>query len=124
MHYAVLCYHSESAVENLTQKQDDALMESLLAVHGGLSGQMGPAARLMPTSTAVTLRQQGEPIVLDGPFAESKEALLGFYILECASLEDAIEAGRRLLAPRIAAGLLSSALEIRPIRLLVEPDRN
>jgi hypothetical protein len=52
--------------------------------------------------------------VLDGPFAETKEQLLGFYIIDCATLEEAIEAARQLLAPRMAAGLMS-ALEVRPI---------
>lgn len=121
MHYAILCYHSEAAVENLSQQQDDALMDDLRVVHRELSGEgkLGPTARLMPTSAAVTLRHRGEPLVLDGPFAESKEALLGFYIVECASLEVAIETARRLMAPRIAAGV-AGALEIRPIRLLLE----
>ena len=52
--------------------------------------------------------------MLDGPFAETKEQLLGFYVIDCATLEEAIEAARQLLAPRMAAGLMS-ALEIRPI---------
>ena len=53
-------------------------------------------------------------MVIDGPFAESKEALLGFYVVDCATLEDAIEVARRLMVPRNKAGL-ASALEIRPI---------
>lgn len=120
MLYAILCYHSEAAVGDLTQKQDEALMNSLAVVHQALSaeGKLGSAARLMPTTAAVTLRQRDEPLVIDGPFAETKEALLGFYILDCASLDEAIEATRRLAAPRNAAGL-ASALEIRPIRLFI-----
>jgi hypothetical protein len=68
----------------------------------------------MPTTAATTLRAAAEPLVLDGPFAETKEQLLGFYIIDCATLEEAIEAARQLLAPRMAAGLMS-ALEVRPI---------
>jgi hypothetical protein len=55
-------------------------------------------------------------LVIAGPFAESKEQLLGFYVVDCATLEEAIEVARRLLAPRTAAGL-RSALEIRPISI-------
>jgi hypothetical protein len=75
---------------------------------------MGPVARLMPTTAATTLRASAEPLVIDGPFAETKEALLGFYVVECGSLEEAIEAARALMAPRMAAGLMC-ALEVRPI---------
>lgn len=56
----------------------------------------------------------GERTVIDGPFAETKEQLLGFYVIDCATLEEAIEAAHLLMAPRMAAGLMS-ALEIRPI---------
>jgi hypothetical protein len=114
--YTVLCYHDEGAVGALTKEEDDALMANLAVVRQELSaeGKLGPAARLMPTTAATTLREGRESLVLDGPFAETKEQLLGFYVLDCAILEEAIEATRRLMAPRIAAGL-QCALEIRPI---------
>jgi hypothetical protein len=83
-------------------------------VRGRLTEKLGPVARLMPTTAATTLRAGAEPLVIDGPFAETKEQLLGFYVIDCATLEEAIEATRLLLAPRMAAGLMS-ALEIRPI---------
>jgi hypothetical protein len=53
--------------------------------------------------------------ILDGPFAETKEQLLGFYIIECETLEQAIEAGRQLAGPRE-----SGSLEIRPMRSVHE----
>lgn len=72
-------------------------------------GQLGPVAKLMPTSSAVTVRQQGPAIsVLDGPYAESKEHLLGIYFFECASLEDAIEIAREF--PQSVA-----TYEVRPV---------
>jgi hypothetical protein len=114
MQYAILCYHDEAAVNALTKEQDDALMAELEVVRRKLEAKLGPIARLMPTTAATTLRASAEPLVIDGPFAETKEALLGFYVIECASLEEAIEAARDLMAPRMAAGLMS-ALEIRPI---------
>jgi hypothetical protein len=114
MQYAVLCYHDEAAVNALTKEQDDALMAELEVVKRQLENKLGPVARLMPTHAATTLRAGAEPLVLDGPFAETKEALLGFYVIDCATLEEAIEAARLLMAPRMAAGLMS-ALEVRPI---------
>lgn len=121
MHYAILAYHPEAAVENLSEQQDETLMRGIGAVNESLAaqGKMGPAARLMSTSAAVTLRLRGKVIVLDGPFAESKEALLGFHIVDCPSLEAAIDAGTRLFEPRAAAGL-ATALEIRQVRLFLQ----
>ncbi|MGH6919849.1 MAG: YciI family protein [Geminicoccaceae bacterium] len=118
MRYAILCYHDEASVGALTKKQDDALMVDLAVVREELiaEGKLGPVARLMPTTASMTLRAGAEPLVMDGPFAETKEALLGFYVVDCATLEDAIEVARRLLVPRTAAGL-ASALEIRPISI-------
>jgi hypothetical protein len=118
MRYAILCYHDEAAVGALTKKQEDALMADLAVVRQELiaEGKLGPVARLMPTTASTTLRAGAEPLVIDGPFAETKEALLGFYVVECATLEEAIDVARRLMVPRTAAGL-SSALEIRPISI-------
>ena len=50
----------------------------------------------MPTTAATTVRKGKEPIIMDGPFAETKEQLLGFYIVECANLEQAIETAKDL----------------------------
>lgn len=118
MLYSIFCYHAEATVGALTQQQDDALMEDLIAVNDALmaEGKLGPVARLEATDGATTLRVRGEPLVIDGPFAETKEALLGFYLVDCATREDAIEVARRLVAPRVAAGLDSFSLEIRPVR--------
>jgi hypothetical protein len=63
----------------------------------------------MPTTTATTVRGGAEPLVLDGPFAETKEQLLGFYVVDCATLEEAIDTGRQLVGQ-------SGAMEVRPIR--------
>jgi hypothetical protein len=116
MHYAILCYHDETAVGALSKEEDDALMAELAVARQKLEHQLGPVARLMPTTAATTVRAGAEPLVIDGPFAETKEQLLGFYVIDCATLEEAIEAARLLLAPRVAAGLMS-ALEVRPIAI-------
>ena len=66
-------------------------------------GKLGPVARLMPTTAATTCARAREPLVIDGPFAETKEQLLGFYMVDCATLEEAIETAREL-APRQRPG--------------------
>ena len=85
MLYAILCYDREAVTEGLSPDEDAAVMERLVAVQEPMArqGKLGPVARLMPTTAATTLRKGGEPLVIDGPFAETKEQLLGFYIVEC-----------------------------------------
>ena len=113
MLYAILCYHDQDQVAALTKAEDDALMGALAVVRQKLAaeGKLGPVARLMPTTAATTLREGRESMVIDGPFAETKEQLLGFYVVDCATLEDAIDAARQLAGPRRALGLIG-ALEI------------
>lgn len=113
MLYAILCYHSEAVVGGWSKAQDDAVMERLDVVHQRLAadGRLGPVARLLPTSAATTLRKDSDPpLVLDGPFAETKEQLLGFYIVDCDDLDQALEIARDL--GRANPG---GAYELRPI---------
>ena len=113
MQYAILCYHSENVVCSWTKEEDDAVMGKLMAVQDRLAkaGKLGPVARLMPTTAATTLRKhQDPPLVIDGPFAETKEQLLGFYVVECRALEEALEIARDL-----AKANPGGAYEIRPI---------
>jgi hypothetical protein len=117
MRYAIFCYQAESEACALSKDQDDAMMAELHKAKSRVTAKskMGPVARLMPTTAAMTVREGRELVVLDGPFAETKEQLLGFYVVDCESLEAAIEAAKELAGPRAAAGL-NGALEIRPIR--------
>jgi hypothetical protein len=116
MLYTILCYHDDAAVGALSKEQDDALMADLAVVRAELTAEskLGPVARLMPTTAATTLRYGRDPLVMDGPFADTKEALLGFYIVECVTLEEAVEVARRLAVPRLAAGPIG-VMEIRPV---------
>jgi len=119
MQYAILCYHAEEVVGAWTKEEDEAVMDRLAVVQTRLAqaGKLGPVARLMPTTTATTLRKHQEPpLVIDGPFAETKEQLLGFYIVDCDSLDEAIRISRDL-----AAANPGGAYEIRPVALL-RPD--
>jgi hypothetical protein len=116
MLYALLCYNSEDVVFSWTQEEDDAVMARLGKVHERLreAGKLGPSLRLLPTTAATTLRKSDPPMVIDGPFAETKEQLLGFYVVDCESLDEALEIARDL--GRANPG---GAYEIRPIRLFL-----
>jgi hypothetical protein len=74
--------------------------------------------RLLPTTSATTLRKSQEPLVIDGPFAETKEQLLGFYVIEVADLEGALEVAREL-----AEANPGGAYEIRPISVFNPDER-
>ena len=99
MLYALLCYNDEDVVWSWTKEQDAAVMARINAVREKLidQGKLGPSLRLLPTTAATTLRKSGvDPLVIDGPFAETKEQLLGFYILDVASLDEALAIAREL----------------------------
>ncbi|MGA0606371.1 YciI family protein [Phenylobacterium sp. VNQ135] len=116
MLYALLCYNAEDVVFSWTKEEDDAVMGRLQVVHDKLekAGKLGPSLRLLPTTAATTVRKSDPPMVIDGPFAETKEQLLGFYVIDCENLDEALEIARDL--GRANPG---GAYEIRPIRLFV-----
>ncbi len=80
-------------------------------------GRLGPVARLMPTTAATTLRKGRERLVIDGPFAETKEQLLGFYVIECRDLEHALDTARELARANDTGG----SYEIRPVSIYHPP---
>ncbi|WP_291532680.1 YciI family protein, partial [Bradyrhizobium sp. UBA2491] len=96
MLYAILAYHVEDEVKSWTAQEDATVMAGLLEVHEKLKGRLGPAVRLGDTRKASTLRGPGHGTVIDGPFAETKEQLLGFYVIDCADEDEAIAAAREL----------------------------
>ena len=114
MLYAILAYHVEAEVTSWTPQEDAAVMTGLLEVHDRLNTKklLGPAARLGGTAEARTLRGPGDGMVIDGPFAETKEQLLGLYVLNCADEAEAIGIARDLRRANPTA-----VYEIRPIRL-------
>jgi len=169
MLYAILCYHDEDVVGSWSREQDAAVMEKLAVVQDKLvkQGRLGPVARLLPTTAATTLRKENPPVVidgpyaetkeqdaavmkklsvvqdkltkqgrlgpvarlltttaatklrkddppvvLDGPFAETKEQLLGFYVVDCKNLDEALDVARDL-----GAANPGGAYEIRPVGL-------
>jgi hypothetical protein len=119
MLYALLCYHDEGVVTSWTKEEDDAVLAKRHKVTGPLAaqGKLGATIRLMPTTAATTVRMGREPVILDGPFAETKEALLGLYLVDCASLKDAVA-----LAQQIGRDE-KVVFEIRPVRLFQPQDK-
>lgn len=116
MLYAVLCYASEDVVGTWTKEQDDEVMAKLSKVQEKYitAGKLGPVARLLPTTAATTLRKvKGEPLVIDGPFAETKEQFLGFYTIDCDNLDEALDFARELSDVNPSGG----SYEIRPISM-------
>lgn len=113
MMYAVLCYNNEEMVCGWSKEQDDAVMAALSKVHDRWegAGKLKPSIRLLPTSAATTLHKQKD-LVVDGPYAETKEALLGFYIIDVENLEEGLAFAREL-----GAANPGGAYELRPIHL-------
>jgi hypothetical protein len=116
MLYAILCYNDEKAVSTWTKEEDDACMRRLGEVENGMraQGRLGPVVRLRNTTEATTLRKtSGAPLILDGPFAETKEQFLGFFVADCDTLDDAIAFAKDLAVANPQGG----AYEIRPLAI-------
>jgi hypothetical protein len=113
MLYMLLCYNNETEVMGWTPEQDAAVMGRLAVVHDRLvarqDGTVGPAAghhgRQDPG-------QDRRPFVVDGPFAETKEQFLGFYVLDVADMDEALDIAREL-----GVANPGGAYEVRPMRL-------
>ena len=114
MLYAILAYHVEAEVKSWTAEEDASVMTGLKGVRQRLADRLGPAARLGETRSARTLRGPGHGTVIDGPFAETKEQLLGLYVIDCADEDAAIAAARDLRSVNPSA-----VYEIRPIKVFL-----
>jgi len=114
MLYAILCYHDEGLVESWTKEEDAAVLAKRHVTVDKLrdQGKLGPVIRLMPTTAATSVRNGREQLVLDGPFAETKEQLLGLYIVDCDSLDEVLETVRTMGQGE------SGTFEVRPLKLM------
>ncbi|HEY7398336.1 MAG TPA: YciI family protein [Gaiellaceae bacterium] len=109
MKYVLLIHGNDERWEQRSEQEQKAIYGEYFAV-SETKGVYG-GAELQPQSTATTVRvDDGRTLTTDGPFAETKEALGGFYLYEADNLDDAIE-----LAGRIPAARLGGAVEIRPL---------
>ena len=113
MRYALLIYGDETGLETATEEQ----MGAVMAAYRGFTREVtdkgimlgGEALQPTPTATSVRVRD-GETLTSDGPFAETKEQLGGFYLLECKDLDEAIEYAAKI------PGAASGSIEVRPIQ--------
>jgi hypothetical protein len=109
MKYALLIYDVPDAWEGLSDERRNAIFGEYFAV-AQTPGVVG-GEQLLPVETATTIRvKDGETLTTDGPFADTKEFLGGFFLLEADNLDSAIE-----IAARIPAAHMGGSVEIRPV---------
>ncbi len=115
MRYAILCYNREQVVGNWSEEKDRAVMAQHQEVVARLAsqGKAGPVLRLMPTTTATTVRAARQPVIIDGPFAETKEQLLGFYVVDVETLDEALGIAAEL-------SIEPGAMEVRPLHFFCD----
>jgi len=114
MQYLLLVYTDPELMAKLPPEEFSVKMRDCIRHSDDqkTQGKLVMCQQLEPVATARTVRvRNGRAAVLDGPFAETKEQLLGFYIVDCASLDEAIDA-----AGQIKRDEEGGAFEIRPLR--------
>ncbi len=112
MRYLCLIYENEKAWDTLPKEQADAILGEYNAFTEGIkqSGHMLGGEALLPTQTATTVRvRNGKVATTDGPFAETKEQLGGYYLIDARDLNDAIQVAAKIPGSR------SGSVEVRPI---------
>jgi hypothetical protein len=116
--YAILIYGDEAAGANLTPEQQEQVMQAWWGFEGELGKVQGvrlAGEALQPTSTATSVRiQGGKPSTTDGPFAETKEQLGGFYLLDVKDLDEAIQWAQKI-------PMQEGTLEVRPVQEFEQP---
>ena len=116
MRYMLLIYTNEHATLTPDESQRVIAGHRAAMDEATQRGFLRGAEPLFPTSTATTVRQRdGRPLLTDGPFAETKEQLAGYYILECDNLDQALEIAGKIPT---ACGGGDGCVEVRPIREL------
>jgi hypothetical protein len=112
MKYLLTIYADESAWEDVTPEDSKAIMDAYGAFTQDVNdaGVFVGGEGLQPTATATTVRvRDGERLLTDGPFAETKEQLGGFYLLECKDLDEAVDWAARI------PGAAQGSVEVRPV---------
>jgi hypothetical protein len=116
MKYLILIHIDEKELDALPPDELNTLNKDHLRFNDELraSGHFVEAEALEPVGTTATVRVRGgKPSVTDGPFAESKEVVAGFYLVEARDMEEAIEVAKRIPSARMAN------IEVRPTRQLI-----
>ncbi len=110
--YMLLIYDDEAQRATVSEQDVASLMQEYFAYTDSLTqrGALKEGAPLDPIATARTVRvRDGQALVVDGPFAETKEQLGGFYLLECDTIDQAIEAAK------MCPGARYGSVEVRPV---------
>lgn len=113
MQYLLLCCFDEKRWKDLPEARRDEIMDQYKILEDDLiaSGHYRAGAKLGPITTATTVRlKNGKPAITDGPFAETKEQIGGYHLIECRNLDEAIAIAMRI--PTLPAG---GTVEVRPI---------
>jgi len=113
MQYLLLCCFEENRWEELSETRRDKIMQAYQTLEQDLikSGHYRAGAKLGGRSTATTVRMQnGKPVITDGPFAETKEQIGGYHLIDCRDLDEAIAIALRI--PTLPAG---GTIEVRPV---------
>ena len=115
MQYLLLIYDAEKAFDAMSEADQKAIGSEYNSFTEDIkkSGHFRNGEALQPTSTATTVRvNNGKTMTTDGPFAETREQLGGFYLIEAANLDDAIQVAARIPSTRVGG-----SIEIRPIMM-------
>ena len=113
MKYLLMCCHDEKEVDSMSKGECDAVMEETMAYCEALkkSGQLLAVEQLEPIQTAMSVRvRSGKLSVTDGPFAETKEQLGGFFLISARDLNEAIQVASKFPSVRFGT------MEVRPVR--------
>jgi hypothetical protein len=112
MRYALLICHEDKRQAEMSEEEAGAQMAAY-AAYGeemGARGVLQGGERLRPAATATTVRvREGDVVTSDGPFAETKEQMAGFYLVDCKDLDEAIEVASKI------PGATHGSIEVRPI---------
>ncbi|HLZ21307.1 MAG TPA: YciI family protein [Ktedonobacterales bacterium] len=110
MRYALLIYGDDSAAGQMSQPEQQAIMAAYNAFGERFKDKIVGGEALLPTPSATTVRlRDGKTLTTDGPFAETKEQLGGFYLVSCENLDEAIQIASHI--PAAATG----SIEVRPV---------
>jgi hypothetical protein len=113
MKYVLLCCHEEKKLDSMSQSECVAMMEETMAYCEALkkSGHLIAVEQLEPVQTAMTVRvRNGKASVTDGPFAETKEQLGGFFLIDARDLNEAVHVASKFPSVRFGS------MEVRPVR--------
>ena len=112
MQYLVLIYDDEKAWDRMPKPESDKVFAAYMAYSEEMAkaGVMRAGDALKPTATATTVRlRDGKTLITDGPFAETKEQLGGYYLIEAKDLDEALKIAARIPSARYGS------IEVRPI---------